>query len=193
MRPLARTFTAQPTAKFAASTYSQLHLRQLSKLPRQSTPACIRCQFPPTARFYSTEDKKPLPNNLFGDKSAEKPLDFEPKTSQNAPEAAEKPAADSKPTSDSKPTPAAQIADFHKNLPSELERRRSEYSKRFSKAMDELQTAVFTAGQKLNDLTGYTEIEALKRAISAQGTAFSLVIVPFRSSSSSASHGSNSS
>ncbi|KAI5809352.1 Mdm33 family-domain-containing protein, partial [Pyronema omphalodes] len=168
MRPLVRTFTVQPTAKFAASTYSQLHFRQLSKLPRQSTPACIRCQFPPTARFYSTEDKKPSPNNLFSDKPAEKPLDFEPNASQNAPEAAEKPAADFKPTADSKPTPADQIADFRKNLPSELERRRSEYSKRFSKAMDDLQTAVFTAGQKLNDLTGYTEIEALKRAISAQ-------------------------
>ena len=36
--------------------------------------------------------------------------------------------------------------------------------------MDDLQTAVFTAGQKLNILTGYSDIESLKKAIEAQGT-----------------------
>lgn len=55
-----------------------------------------------------------------------------------------------------------------KNLPSEQERRRSDTSKRFSRAMDDLQTAVFTAGQKLNILTGYSDIERLKKAIEAQ-------------------------
>jgi sensitive to high expression protein 9 len=58
-----------------------------------------------------------------------------------------------------------------RNLPSQQEQRRSEASKRFSKAMDDLQTAVFTAGQKLNVLTGYSDIESLKKNIEAQGIA----------------------
>jgi len=60
--------------------------------------------------------------------------------------------------------------DSLRNLPSQQELRRSEASKRFSKAMDDLQTAVFTAGQKLNILTGYSDIETLKKAIELQGT-----------------------
>jgi sensitive to high expression protein 9 len=35
--------------------------------------------------------------------------------------------------------------------------------------MDNLQSNVFVAGQRLNDLTGYTSIEALKRDIHEQG------------------------
>lgn len=54
-------------------------------------------------------------------------------------------------------------------LPSYLENRRSKWSKQFSTVMDNVQSNVFVAGQRLNDLTGYSGIEALKNEIHAQG------------------------
>lgn len=55
-------------------------------------------------------------------------------------------------------------------LPSYLENRRSRFSKQFSTMMDNVQSNVFVAGQRLNDLTGYSSIEALKNDIHVQGT-----------------------
>lgn len=55
-------------------------------------------------------------------------------------------------------------------LPSYLENRRSQMSKQFTTMMDNIQANVFVAGQRLNDLTGYSAIEALKRDIQTQGT-----------------------
>lgn len=54
-------------------------------------------------------------------------------------------------------------------LPSYLESRRSKWSKQFSTVMDNLQSNVFVAGQRLNDLTGYSSIEALKKDIQFYG------------------------
>jgi sensitive to high expression protein 9 len=67
------------------------------------------------------------------------------------------------------PPPSSPPKPELKNLPSQQESRRSDVSKRFSQAMDDLQTAVFTAGQKLNILTGYADIESLKKSIEQQG------------------------
>ncbi|KAI5299887.1 hypothetical protein KEM55_001205 [Ascosphaera atra] len=54
-------------------------------------------------------------------------------------------------------------------LPSELQQRRSELTKKFEKMMDNMQSNIFMAGQTLNDLTGYSEIERLKQEIIKQG------------------------
>lgn len=54
-------------------------------------------------------------------------------------------------------------------LPSYLEGRRSKMSKQFTTMMDNIQSNVFVAGQRLNDLTGYSGIEALKKEIHSQG------------------------
>ena len=54
-------------------------------------------------------------------------------------------------------------------LPSQEEGRRSHISKRFTHVMDHLQSNIFIAGQRLNDLTGYSGIEALKKDIEDQG------------------------
>lgn len=54
-------------------------------------------------------------------------------------------------------------------LPSDAERRRSQLSKKFTDLMDNIQGNVFIAGQKLNDLTGYSGIEKLKQDIEMQG------------------------
>ncbi|KAJ5279684.1 hypothetical protein N7478_005056 [Penicillium angulare] len=53
-------------------------------------------------------------------------------------------------------------------LPSYLEGRRSRVSKQFTTMMDNIQSNVFVAGQRLNDLTGYSGIEALKNEIQHQ-------------------------
>ena len=55
------------------------------------------------------------------------------------------------------------------DLPSRKEGRRSDVAKRFSHLMDHLQSNIFIAGQRLNDLTGYSGIEALKKDIENQG------------------------
>lgn len=51
-------------------------------------------------------------------------------------------------------------------LPSSKENRRRTVSKRLSHLMDNLQDNIFIASQRLNDLTGYSGIEALKATIS---------------------------
>ncbi|KAJ5898117.1 hypothetical protein N7504_008405, partial [Penicillium tannophilum] len=63
-----------------------------------------------------------------------------------------------------KPNPGAKSG----GLPSYLESRRSKLSKQFTGMMDNLQSNVFVAGQRLNDLTGYSGIEALKKEIHNQ-------------------------
>jgi hypothetical protein len=55
-----------------------------------------------------------------------------------------------------------------KDLPSEYELRRSELSKWLVQNLDKLQTTIFTAGQTLNDFTGYSAIEKLKKSIEEQ-------------------------
>ncbi|MCJ1245440.1 sensitivity to high expression protein she9 [Trapelia coarctata] len=59
-------------------------------------------------------------------------------------------------------------ASLKTELPSQEESRRSHMSKRFSHIMDNLQSNIFIAGQRLNDLTGYSGIEALKKEIEGQ-------------------------
>jgi sensitive to high expression protein 9, mitochondrial len=54
------------------------------------------------------------------------------------------------------------------SLPSQAQSRRTEISKRVSHLMDNLQSNIFVASQRLNDLTGYSGIEALKKEIEAQ-------------------------
>ena len=56
-------------------------------------------------------------------------------------------------------------------LPSQEEGQRSHISRRFTHLMDNLQSNIFIAGQRLNDLTGYSGIEALKKEIEEQGAA----------------------
>jgi sensitive to high expression protein 9 len=55
--------------------------------------------------------------------------------------------------------------DFSSELPSAEEGRRLAISKRFSKLMDHVQGNIFVASQRINDLTGYSGIEALKERI----------------------------
>ena len=53
-------------------------------------------------------------------------------------------------------------------LPSQLAARYSRLRGQFSSFMDNFQTHIFTASKRLNDLTGYSSIEQLKKDIEAQ-------------------------
>ncbi|KAI9658214.1 MAG: sensitivity to high expression protein she9 [Trizodia sp. TS-e1964] len=76
----------------------------------------------------------------------------------------------SEPASTTPPTPSSSTPSRNE-LPSQEDSRRSRLSKRFAHTMDNMQTNIFTASQRLNDLTGYSGIEALKKDIESQETA----------------------
>lgn len=52
-----------------------------------------------------------------------------------------------------------------KNLPSQREKMRRELSKKMETYLDSLQDTIFTATRALNDVTGYSSIEKLKKSI----------------------------
>jgi sensitive to high expression protein 9, mitochondrial len=66
------------------------------------------------------------------------------------------------------PTTSPSSSSSFESLPSRAQSRRTEISKRFSHLMDNFQSNIFVASQRLNDLTGYSGIEALKKEIEAQ-------------------------
>lgn len=77
-------------------------------------------------------------------------------------------ADDSKPpTAASQQAPLPPSPEDIEDLPSAEQDRRSPVTKRFSNVMDHLQGNIFIASQRINDLTGYSGIEALKERITA--------------------------
>lgn len=60
------------------------------------------------------------------------------------------------------------IRPYSSQLPSDAENARSNLSKRLTSQIDKLQTSLLFAGQRLNDLTGYSGIEKLKKRIELQ-------------------------
>ncbi|RPB05910.1 hypothetical protein L873DRAFT_1660397 [Choiromyces venosus 120613-1] len=149
MRPLLRSILlARPSGSPAVSRI--LDLRQLHLSPRLSP--CIRCQphqqqqqplqfSQQHFRWFSSEGKPPGNGNKGNTQSP-----YSPAALSNT------------------PPPQPEL----KNLPSQQEKRRLNVSKKFSTTMDDLQTAMFSAGQKLNEITGYSDIEALKKSIEQQ-------------------------
>ncbi|KIW87985.1 uncharacterized protein Z519_11570 [Cladophialophora bantiana CBS 173.52] len=72
-------------------------------------------------------------------------------------------------TAPDKPEPEpAQPSSSSETLPSAISSRYSDLQQRFAHFMDNFQTHVFTASRRLNDLTGYSGIEALKTDIEHQ-------------------------
>lgn len=69
-----------------------------------------------------------------------------------------------KPPEDSDTSPKSQYAD----LPSQIAALRSKAAERFSYFMDNFQSQIFVASRRINDLTGYSGIERLKKEIEAQ-------------------------
>lgn len=149
-------------------------IRSFSQLPGIRRPpsasASLQCSVLGALRLprraYSTTPGKDDPTKPALDPEAK----GEPTTAKDpTPEELKKSALDDHPAS--KPPGGVPIPpkfDIN-NLPSVLESRRTELSKRFSHAMNDLQAAVFVAGKRLNDMTGYSAIEQMRKAIEAQG------------------------
>lgn len=101
---------------------------------------CLQCSLQPHLRRYSTTNTPPKGS----------PDGARDKIKPNSP-ATPSPDPTRSPSSASDP-----------DLPSSAESSRHSLSARFSTFMDNLQSRVFVASQTLNDLTGYSAIEAIK-------------------------------
>lgn len=138
------------SSRLPASTSTILGLTSRSsrgQLLSLQTP----CRLQSRLRLYSTNQTPPPPDQNASSKEAKEPS--EPaQTSSSSPSSPEAPssATQAKP---SRPSP---------ELPSQTDSRRSAASQNFAHFMDNLQSRVLVASQTLNDLTGYSAIEAIK-------------------------------
>jgi sensitive to high expression protein 9 len=156
----------------------------VSRAPTRTFSVCLQCQFRRQPGLYSSTDEKkdsanaqnaaaalkdaanareeaPIPGDVGGSRATLSPTDIP----------AEQPETEKLLYND--PTGENSVhgeGTQSGGLPSYLEGRRSQISKQFSTMMDNLQSNIFVAGQRLNDLTGYSGIEALKNEIQFQGT-----------------------
>ncbi|KAF7626568.1 putative mitochondrion biogenesis protein [Aspergillus flavus] len=147
--------------------------------PRRQFSVCVQCQFRSQFALYSSNETEKLKDG----KTAEKPADKDqPATGSSEgsstiylgagsleppPSAKEGNVAEQVQQQEAKDDVKTQETES-KGLPSYLENRRSQVSKQFTTMMDNLQSNIFVAGQRLNDLTGYSSIEALKKDIHTQ-------------------------
>ena len=136
----------QPLVRFgprlvfdSASSPSILRTSRIPSRPSSRTSICVQCRVRSQVRRYAD--------------------DFKPATPPNLSESA-------RPTASPETSKHVRISEeVTEELPSAEEGRRSQIGKRFSHLMDNLQGNIFIASQRLNDLTGYSGIEALKSRI----------------------------
>ncbi|KAK6600562.1 She9/Mdm33 family protein [Botrytis cinerea] len=156
MQPLARL-----VPRFAIDSGSVSISRTLRISPRPSVKSsiCLQCRIgPPSLRRHFADDQRPI---------IEPPPHLRPKVTP--------PPEEPKPQVEEKPTPAPESSkqdvspspkpEKDGELPSTLESRRLAVTKKLSHLMDHMQGNIFIASQRINDLTGYSGIEALKNKI----------------------------
>ncbi|KAF8417057.1 putative mitochondrion biogenesis protein [Tirmania nivea] len=129
---------------------------QWQQLPAR--PVCLQCQFLLVRRQPYSIGLGSNPPSCAPPSDEKKPAD------EQKPQ--ERPAENEEPTKDAKPSNSPRV-DVTK-LPSTIESKRIEISKRISAAMNDLQSTLFVAGKRLNEATGYAGIEQMKKAIEAQ-------------------------
>ncbi|KAI9729198.1 MAG: sensitivity to high expression protein she9 [Cirrosporium novae-zelandiae] len=140
------------TPKPKAST-SVPRLKLNSQFSSVRPSICHRCRIRASIRFYSN-------SHSLQDQSPSK------ETDRDALDSISGSALPSSPGSNNEHINNNSLSQKERNkLPSHTEGRRSQLSKRLTHLMDDLQTNIFFAGKKLNDLTGYSGIEALKHEI----------------------------
>jgi sensitive to high expression protein 9 len=142
MQPLAR-FVPRLFFDSIASCPVSRSLRIPNRLSARAS-TCLGCRIRIQTRHFADSPKPLPPSNTSSVKPAETPSS----NSQKAPE----PSIPDEVTQDLP-------------LPSAEEGRRLAVTKRFSSLMDHLQGNIFIASQRINDLTGYSGIEALKARI----------------------------
>lgn len=180
--PLQAKFRPSPPTSFPA-------------VPTRNFSACLQCRFSRQSGLYSAYDDKGKPNSdaerlhqalkeassntnpipETGNVAKEPPLDtsaveVDRAAEQGAPQEVEKESIYRTEAEHEKSQGTGADGAPSGGLPSYLESRRSQVSKQFTTMMDNIQSNVFVAGQRLNDLTGYSGIEALKNEIHSQGT-----------------------
>lgn len=143
MKLLARLVARQSLDSVNAAKPFSPAARRLSTRPQFRASTCIQCHFRAQLRSYA-DDSKPTPPPPA---SFAPPPTSQPQSPESSHELLSEKAQD--------------------DLPSTEESRRSLASKRFSHLMDHMQSNIFIASQRLNDLTGYSGIEALKDRISS--------------------------
>merc|ERR1711977_601650 len=146
MQPLAR-FVPRLFFDSIASFTPRQSLR-ISSRPSLRPSTCLQCRIRFQARHFADSPKPPPPS------------------SQSIPTSTTSPAPSSETSSIPPSAPkTAPPEDEPTDLPSAEEGRRMAVTKRFSHLMDHLQGNIFIASQRINDLTGYSGIEALKSRI----------------------------
>ncbi|KAJ5199695.1 Mitochondrial distribution and morphology family 33 [Penicillium cf. griseofulvum] len=178
--------------QFTSTSPVRTHFRPTFSVNRQtprSFSACVQCQFrrqPGTYLAYNDREKfsadterlirekeKELAEQELASRDpvpipgveAGSSVDSVPTTETDQTTAQPQTKENEKEQSVSQEEEASAAGARSGGLPSYLESRRSKWSKQFSTMMDNVQSNVFVAGQRLNDLTGYSSIEALKNEI----------------------------
>ena len=116
-----------------------LRATRIPSRPSFRPSICLQCRVRSQVRRYA-DDSKP----------------------SNPPKPADPPKLTEAPESSNHASLSEEVTE---ELPSAEESRRTQVGKRFSHLMDNLQGNIFIASQRLNDLTGYSGIEALKSRI----------------------------
>ena len=173
MQPLPIRLVLSTRLAFKSSRPLVQHSKTLFRFLRWQQPpsrTCLRKHYVVYARSYSTErdpKKQEEPTGKEADILQESKDEAESKSSADLirSRSPEPPLTDPNLDASSKPTSSSSSFEA---LPSRAESRRTEVSKRFSHLMDNFQSNIFVASQRLNDLTGYSGIEALKKEIEAQ-------------------------
>ncbi|OIW28680.1 hypothetical protein CONLIGDRAFT_632926 [Coniochaeta ligniaria NRRL 30616] len=152
---------ARPTSRLLAETFrpttrttTPAWLPSSRSASGSSRPAsiCFRCSsIRSQTRSQSTTSGTPP--------SDPKPKDNDPKPDSESDTSPSSPTTEES-SSTTDPSPRSPDS----SLPSTHESARSQLQARFSTFMDTLQTRFMTASQTLNDLTGYSAIESIKRA-----------------------------
>ncbi|KAI2086366.1 sensitivity to high expression protein she9 [Ophidiomyces ophidiicola] len=167
MQPLPRLFrqslrAGAAFAKAPSPTTSAFFSIRLASRTSFRSSICPQCEFRVQTRFYSVKGDG-IGNEHGGDGlNGQHPRNQSPESpprSRN--DLADKPQGGHNLREDG---PKSEKG----SLPSHWENRRSEMSKQFSLLMDNLQSNIFIANRHLNDLTGYSAIEKLKKEISFQ-------------------------
>ncbi|KAE8447711.1 hypothetical protein EG329_010518 [Mollisiaceae sp. DMI_Dod_QoI] len=142
----------QPICRFAPrlffdtiATTSARRAIRIADRPSLRPSICLQCSIRTQRRLFADSPKPPSSSNST-------PSQESTNTSPPLPKQEE-------------PFQNGMPEDFSSELPSAEEGRRLAVTKRFSKLMDHLQGNIFVASQRINDLTGYSGIEALKERI----------------------------
>ncbi|KAI9876464.1 MAG: sensitivity to high expression protein she9 [Pleopsidium flavum] len=164
MRPLLRHVSGPVVESiFTLTTPSVKLVAPKTWLSHNLRPAtCIQCRLRARSRPYSDSNKPPPYTTAKGNGTV--PSSPSPSLENKAESTSSLPPPPNLSSISNDGTAHTQ----RRELPSQEEQRRSHIAKRFSHVMDNMQSNIFIAGKRLNDLTGYSGIEVMKKEIEEQ-------------------------